>query len=381
MCLIITGKSNKIRATLTDTHGLLKDIYTTNPDGIGIMYSTTKGLKVIKTLPKNVAEAQSFINRLPDDDRELAIHFRWTTHGNTDMENCHPYDVITGYVAMMHNGVLHTGNKADTTKSDTWHFIKDYLSEAVHDCPSLVHNNGFLTMVADFIGDNRFVFMDGEGRMSHVNYDQGVEHDGMWFSNTYAWIPSRLIPQYKTSTKKSYKSYYPSMYGYDDDYDIESWNQSFNVTKKDKDSDIRAMALEGVEEEPYRYTPVHSAQWVEDDLGEFSDAEIEQFGELEPGDMAMKIYRILVDCDSDQMMDMLDFHTEETLTILFDYFQPAINKFYKAKEASVVEQLIAKHIETEDINGLIEFAYTSTLSEVICYYFDWTVRPEMQELV
>jgi hypothetical protein len=369
MCLIITGKSNKIRATLNNTKGLLDDIYTSNPDGIGIMYATSKGLKVIKTLPKSIAEASAFINRLPDDDRELAIHFRWTTHGNTDMENCHPYDVVTGYVAMMHNGVLHTGNKADTTKSDTWHFIKDYLSEAVHDCPSLVHNNGFLTMVADLIGDNRFVFMDGDGRMSHVNYDQGVEHDGMWFSNTYAWVPSKLIPNYYKSSKKAYKTYYPSMYG---DYGFDDYDYETNQWSKSKD--IKAMATEDTEEKPYRYTPVHSAEWVEDDYAdEFQDAM------YAPDDLANRILRILGDCDADQMMDLLDYHTEETLTALFDYFAPERNKYYREEDATIIEKQITKLIETQEINGLINFAYSSTLSEVICFYFDWSVRSDMVE--
>ena len=373
MCLIITGKSNKIRTTLTETHGLLNDIYTSNPDGIGIMYATSKGLKVVKTLPKNVADTKTFIARLPDDDRELAIHFRWTTHGNTDMTNCHPYDVVTGYVAMMHNGVLHTGNKADTTKSDTWHFIKDYLTEAVHDCPSLVHNKGFLTMVADFIGDNRFVFMDGEGRMSHVNYDQGIEHDGLWFSNTYAWTPSRLIPTYKTSTKKAFKSYYGG-YGsyYDDAYEMESWNSSFDITPKHKD--IKAMAVAEIEEAPYRYTPVHSAQWTDDDYDDHDDMR-------DPDALATRLIRVLADCDADQMMDLLDFEPEEVLTILFMYFTPEVNKFYKDEDASEIERKIVQMIELHDIDGLLDFAYTSTLSETVCYYIDWTVRPEMVEAV
>ena len=113
MCLIITGKSSKVRSTLLDTHGLLNDIFTSNPDGIGFMYGTAKGLKVTKTLPKNIGDATAFIQRIPNDDREIAIHFRWTTHGKTDMLNCHPYDVVPGFIAMMHNGVLHTGNAAD----------------------------------------------------------------------------------------------------------------------------------------------------------------------------------------------------------------------------------------------------------------------------
>jgi len=208
----------------------------------------------------------------------------------------------------------------------------------------------------------------------------------MWFSNTYAWIPSRLIPSYKTSTKKSYKSYYPSMYGvnYDDDYEIADWNSSFSVTKQDKDKDIRAMALatEAEEPVPYKYVPVHSAQWVDDDAyvdDAFEDAE--EFFSLDPTEMAMRIYRALADCDSDNMMDMLDYHAEETLAVLFDYFTPTRNKYYKAEEATPVESLIAKMIESEEINGLIGMAHSSTLSEVLCYYFDWTVRPEMQELV
>ena len=84
MCLIITGKSSKVRSTLLNTHGLLSDLFTSNPDGIGFMYGTAKGLKITKTLPKNLGDATAFIQRLPQDDREIAIHFRWTTHGKTD---------------------------------------------------------------------------------------------------------------------------------------------------------------------------------------------------------------------------------------------------------------------------------------------------------
>ena len=227
MCLIITGKSAQIRSTLLNTSGMLADIFSSNPDGIGIMYGSAKGLRVVKTLPKNIGDATAFIRKLPTDDRDLAIHFRWTTHGHTDLSNCHPYDVTPGYIAMMHNGVLHTGNAKDTARSDTYHFIQDYLRDAVHEAPSLVHNEGFLTMVAEFIGDNRFVFMDGEGRMSHVNYDQGIEHDGLWFSNTYAWTPTKLIPNYYSSGKygKRYASAYNNSYNayLDGEYDDEMY--------------------------------------------------------------------------------------------------------------------------------------------------------------
>lgn len=223
MCLLITGKSAALRSALLDTHGLIADIYSSNPDGLGIMYATSKGLKVSKILPKTAAEAAEFVARLPQDDRELAMHWRWRTHGNINMEQCHPYAIKPGEIALMHNGVLATGNKKDTTKSDTWHFIEDWLKGAATDT---LHDPSFVKMLGEFIGDNRFAIMSGDGRLTVVNRDQGVEHDGLWFSNTYAWSPEKLIPGYAT---RHYRGNYRGNYGgwafdgrellgYDEDY-------------------------------------------------------------------------------------------------------------------------------------------------------------------
>ena len=343
MCLIITGKSNKIRATLTKTHGLLGDIFASNPDGIGIMYATTKGLKIVKTLPKNYADAFAFISKLPDDDRELAIHFRWTTHGNTDMDNCHPYNVVNGYVAMMHNGVLHTGNAADKTKSDTWHFIKDYLASPVSEHPAIIHNDGFLNMVADYIGDNRFVFMDGEGRMSHVNYDQGIEHDGLWFSNTYAWVPSKLIPNYYKSTKKSaynyptYSNAYSSAYDYDDEYGYWGYPKSTD----------------------YKKVSAHNAAWVEEEVDEFPPLVDKE-----------ELISVLADADSERMMDCLEADANKTLTLLFKYFEPSYrldaDDYLSSRDADMV-----KMVRDKDIAALMDVAHMPALADVMCYYFEW----------
>lgn len=197
MCLIMTGKASDVRSTLINTPGLAGDIFKSNGDGIGIMYANKRGLKVIKKIPKKTRDVAELLLALPDDDRDLAIHWRMRTHGHVDLNNCHPYPVADG-VAMMHNGVLSIGNASDTSRSDTYHFIEEYLKDAVAAHPALVHDRGFLTLVGDFIGgSNRFVFMTEDGRMSVVNYETGVEHGGVWFSNTYAWDPSLLIPNYK----------------------------------------------------------------------------------------------------------------------------------------------------------------------------------------
>lgn len=369
MCLIITGKSAKIRSTLLNTHSLISDIYSSNPDGIGIMYATTKGLKVVKTLPKSLADATQFISKLPNDDRELAIHFRWTTHGHTDMTNCHPYDVIAGYVAMMHNGVLHTGNAADTAKSDTWHFIRDYLASPVTEYPALVHNENFLDMLAEFIGDNRFVFMDGDGKMSHVNYDQGIEHDGLWFSNTYAWRPSRLIPQYQYSTKYSSR-YYNSMYDYDSYYDSKYGGYKSlpsNAFKDDEDGyDIKPRKLSA-----------HDPRWSEDDY-EFED---DTYADIlfEPQD----VLDVLMGADADVMTDLLMRAPEDALNIMCNSLVCEGTKWTTVDDMTANEVGIYQAFLAGDLAALldaVDAGLEGNVADVACYYLNWTLRNPKQVL-
>ena len=354
MCLIITGQSSKVRSTLLDTHGLLSDIFTSNPDGIGFMYGSTKGLKVTKTLPKNLGDATAFIQRLPQDDREIAIHFRWTTHGKTDMVNCHPYDVIPGFIAMMHNGILHTGNAADKDKSDTWHFINDYLHTAVSASPELVYDAGFVSMMEEFIGNNRFVFMNGEGRMQHVNFDQGIEHDDLWFSNTYAWSPSRLIPSYKSATLKSYS--YTGSYGsyMDDEYDeMYDYNASFGIKP--------------------RSVSAHSANYDETAC-DFPDDE-DGFIRPELDDLATA----LTECDIQTMEIWLEEMPAYTITTLLHAFEASALDYSPRADLCVPDQLIYDMLIEGDASGLISYATksysaSSNIAEVICYYTQWDVR-------
>ena len=348
MCLIITGKSSQIRDTLLNTKGMLKDIYTSNSDGIGFMYGTDDGLKVIKHLPKSEADARACIKRMPKDDRDIAIHFRMTTHGDTDLTNCHPYDVVPGYVAMMHNGVLHTGNKADTSKSDTWHFIKDYLASPIAEHPDMIFNNSFLTMVADFIENNRFVFMNGEGRMSHVNFDQGIEHEGMWFSNTYAWRPSALIPNYYTGVSKGWKY---NNYAAWDDYDYD-----YTGTIKPVGYRSNTLAL----------PRAHDANY---DESAYEWKDLDSAG----GDAVAKA---VVDIDVEAVSRMLNEYPDVMLPALFSAMTPVESKYNSQHDLSTKEQYLLSLVLDQDTEELIDYAYSTMaapqiLAEVICYYCDW----------
>ena len=200
MCLLTTSTIRDLKRVFLGTEGLIADVYSANPDGLGVMYSDGRKLHVRKVLPKSEVEARQFIEALPDSDQMIACHWRMKTHGLIDMENCHPYRVNDDtYLA--HNGVLHTGNSADPEKSDTWHFIENYLSTLPTDT---LHDTKFLALLGEFIKNNRFAIMSADGRLSVVNREQGIETHGIWFSNTYAWSPGLLIPGYGVKNTSLY---------------------------------------------------------------------------------------------------------------------------------------------------------------------------------
>ena len=180
MCILIHHPAN-----VSFSDELLNDFYAHNSDGFGAMYSEGGKLVIVKTLGK-----PQEINALYKDalkGRECIIHYRMKTHGDIDMENCHPYKV-TDDIWMAHNGILAMGNPVDKTKSDTWHFIKYILRPALEANPMLIFDVDYQQYLEEMIGgSNKFAFMHSNGESVVLNYDAGVEHEGAWLSNTYAW--------------------------------------------------------------------------------------------------------------------------------------------------------------------------------------------------
>lgn len=206
MCILIHHPAN-----VSFSDELLNDFYAHNSDGFGAMYSEGGKLVVVKTLGK-----PQEINALYKDalkGRECIIHYRMKTHGDIDLENCHPYKV-TDEIWMAHNGILSMGNPVDKSKSDTWHFIKFMLRPALEANPMLIFDLDYQQYLEEMIGgSNKFAFMHSSGESVVINYDAGVEHEGAWLSNTYAWS-SHLHGhgvKHKTSNK-----YYSGSWGIDD---------------------------------------------------------------------------------------------------------------------------------------------------------------------
>jgi len=192
MCILIHHPAG---THLTDAH--FADFYDKNPDGFGAIVNIGHKVDVIKRVG-----TLNEIQRLYDKHvagREAIIHMRWRTHGDIDLHNCHPYEVVPG-LWMAHNGVLSHSNVADPSKSDTWHYINDVLRPLLTKDPDLIHEPAFQKLVAHDIGySNKFGFMDHEGRTVILNKASGIEHDGVWYSNTYAWTPSKFGYKYQSN--------------------------------------------------------------------------------------------------------------------------------------------------------------------------------------
>jgi hypothetical protein len=169
------------------------------------------GELIIKKIIPNTA--QEFIDFYRENiaGRDCAFHLRMRTHGDIDLLNCHPYEILNKAqhgidLWLMHNGVLSTGNKADTTKSDTWHYIQNDLKPMLSGNPDFAFHPSFKALIEDHIGSsNKFVIMDNEGRQTVINQSSGVYWGGLWLSNTYAWTSSKSAKNHPVNLKKAKK--------------------------------------------------------------------------------------------------------------------------------------------------------------------------------
>jgi hypothetical protein len=171
MCLIIHKP-----ADIEIPSWVIESAHESNSDGVGIM-SEGSALKwrhlEPETIIKKVAEYT---------DKNMAIHFRYATHGKVNKSNAHPFRLKNkGY--LMHNGVLSAYAPKDrkSNKSDTRNFVDTF-------CNPMISKHGSIPKVAleREIWGSTICLMARDGVISR--YGSGwSEHYGLFFSNEYAW--------------------------------------------------------------------------------------------------------------------------------------------------------------------------------------------------
>ena len=107
---------------------ILKTALNDNPDGWGWMYADNNELICDWGMDdKDFFESYEYLPK----DVHATLHFRWTTHGLTNVLNCHPFLFNGDEYAVVHNGVISGVNIKHKDLSDTYHFANGELSEAL----------------------------------------------------------------------------------------------------------------------------------------------------------------------------------------------------------------------------------------------------------
>lgn len=183
MCIAIAKPANTVIPKET-----LEQCFISNPDGAGYMFPVKKkGLEV----KKGFFTFEDFWNEYKKDQyRTSAIHFRIRTCGNIDEENCHPF-LVNDNLGFIHNGIIQkVDTKKDSTKSDSWHFNESILKNLPE---NFTENNSIVTLLENFIGWSKIVFLDSKGQLKIFNSKKGEWDKNVWYSNSSWKIPSAKI--------------------------------------------------------------------------------------------------------------------------------------------------------------------------------------------
>jgi hypothetical protein len=227
MCLALYKPA---KATLSKSE--MATAFKANPDGAGFAYydPTLRRVEIQRGYFTFDSLWQD-IEPIIADKCPLILHFRWATHGDVNVENCHPFALKDG--ALIHNGIISgmgtsvykssnkyyqtttcATNECDDDRSDTREFVEDYL-----DGMTVNVLRGAKKLIEHTIGYSKLVTIHNDGSVIIFNEDSGHWRGGVWYSNNsyepskakYA-NPTNLVPAkydyYSKSTKTDSK--YPT---------------------------------------------------------------------------------------------------------------------------------------------------------------------------
>jgi hypothetical protein len=291
MCLILHRPIDK-----TFDSGLFVPAIQNNPHGFGIMFPMGDGrVKAIKGM-FNLETIYKIWEKVAG--REVAAHFRFTTAGAKNVDNCHPFKVLDfdehgRDLYMMHNGTMGAVPRPQQDMSDTWHFVENYLRKALVVKPELIDNPEFQKFLGDIVGSNKLLFMDGKGLVTIINGNLGSERDGCWISNTYSIRDKSKITY--SSSNTAYRSSTKSVLDADADWETDASTRRMSKRERrlaarererttfdgrdraEREADL-AMAFAHLEDDGAPYRGLHSRTDAEfraqelAEVGGFSDA-------------------------------------------------------------------------------------------------------------
>lgn len=200
MCIAICKPKDQI---IPVSH--LEESFRRNSDGAGFAYAENNEIHI----EKGFMDFDSFLEAYkPHKEKAAIVHFRITTHGETDQDNTHPFRVGKN-MAMIHNGIINAIDcKDDPSRSDTYHFNTKILSQLYKRDSRFIFKDHYKELIREYVGYSKLVFLNNKGHFQIVNEQAGVWDEGVWYSNKsyepWTKLPKKTNASYsvpKTTTK------------------------------------------------------------------------------------------------------------------------------------------------------------------------------------
>lgn len=170
-----------------------------HPHGMGIMHPDGQGNLAIWTTMSDIQGLYDRYKAAREAGHTVAVHFRRGTAGSdNELVNCHPFEIVPGKLAYMHNGTIGKLDKylkASTEKgiSDTRYLRDNFLA---HLPPDFLSNPLFVQVLEDFyFFTDRAIFMTADGESwlfndksngaywTQAKDAEGKTYNGLWWSH------------------------------------------------------------------------------------------------------------------------------------------------------------------------------------------------------
>jgi hypothetical protein len=223
MCIAIL---NPTKVTLKKN--VLKTCWDNNKDGAGMLYLQNGVLTTYKEMDNFDAFYDHYDwVRKKHKDSQIVLHFRISTHGKVDLENCHPFMVNEDW-GFVHNGIISNAEK-HVDYSDTNMFNRNVLRKLPKDW---IHNDLMYELVCGYIGSSKLLFLNKDNEAYIINEGWGVWDLGCWFSNKtykqsnyYDFGGKSMLKHTPTTTTNAVST--KEDWGKWDDYGIQEWESDW----------------------------------------------------------------------------------------------------------------------------------------------------------
>ena len=237
MCVIICGNPNNI----TEEH--LRNSFSKNPHGFGLMYLKDKEIKSVKFLPRKFKEVLKCFNKHKTKTNQIALHFRFATQGLTNNFNAHPFVIMNkkegdNYsCSLMHNSPLIPSPLLSENYSDTYYFSKYILRPILKNKPELITNQSFINCLSKIVNaetDTKVLLLNTKNN-SFIFLGKFEQYENLTVSNTYSLKTSYLVNDYSYLDNKDYnfKSYSSEELPKSFDSDLYEFNQDQKPEEKE----------------------------------------------------------------------------------------------------------------------------------------------------